>query len=683
MSSFDRRKVKMSAVSCVLGILCILCVTVCRGMELASTSARCERVPRILQGRQGEIRSSARHTGPPRQLNCSWLIPAPMGEPVILSFSQFSVRCGVEWVSVSSLGGAPWCCVGPSFRRRWRGRGLSPSRSSPCLGAEFRCQSGRCLPGSWRCNGQTECLGEGLGAGSDEQGCGIEGRTRPWAGRAGRAGPTPGPCGGLLTGFYGWLAPPALLGPLRCVWTVDPQDPRPLSLRLQMLELGPGDTITITDHRHGEGSVLKTITCASNYKVVEVESRTGLLSLTYRMLNGSEGRGFNATYRLYGRWDCPETGADEQGCWGCPPGEFACGGAAARGGGALGRLLGHPVCFPPGERCNYQLYCADGTDEKACTVCRPGTFHCDSDRCVFESWRCDGQTDCKDGTDEADCTVTLPRKVITAATLGSLVCGLLLVIAMGCTCKLYSLRTREYSLFAPITRQEAELIQQQAPPSYGQLIAQGVIPPVEDFPTENPNEPCALSLRGLLQLLGQAPGSASRRHRRPRFVRRGIRRLRRWGLLPRSASRPAQPAGSSPQQAETTPTGSEPSQSSPGGSSLAGEGSSSALPQKLGLTPPRPPEGPPAAPPPPAPPAPPAPAPPPPTTAPPPPAQAPPPVAPPRLSLPHPRTQHLSVPPLLLPPPLFCLILLFLRGRGPAHPLSEDTPSDEDVPLLS
>lgn len=44
------------------------------------------------------------------------------------------------------------------------------------------------------------------------------------------------------------------------------------------------------------------------------------------------------------------------------------------------------------------------------------------------------------------------------------------------------------SMFAPISRQEAALIQQQAPPSYGQLIAQGVIPPVEDFPTENPNE---------------------------------------------------------------------------------------------------------------------------------------------------------------------------------------------------
>lgn len=29
---------------------------------------------------------------------------------------------------------------------------------------------------------------------------------------------------------------------------------------------------------------------------------------------------------------------------------------------------------------------------------------------------------------------------------------------------------------------EAELLRREAPPSYGQLIAQGLIPPVEDFP---------------------------------------------------------------------------------------------------------------------------------------------------------------------------------------------------------
>lgn len=47
-------------------------------------------------------------------------------------------------------------------------------------------------------------------------------------------------------------------------------------------------------------------------------------------------------------------------------------------------------------------------------------------------------------------------------------------------------------------------MQQQAPPSYGQLIAQGAIPPVEDFPTENPNDNSVLgNLRSLLQILRQ------------------------------------------------------------------------------------------------------------------------------------------------------------------------------------
>lgn len=35
---------------------------------------------------------------------------------------------------------------------------------------------------------------------------------------------------------------------------------------------------------------------------------------------------------------------------------------------------------------------------------------------------------------------------------------------------------------------EAELLRREAPPSYGQLIAQGLIPPVEDFPVCSPNQ---------------------------------------------------------------------------------------------------------------------------------------------------------------------------------------------------
>lgn len=115
----------------------------------------------------------------------------------------------------------------------------------------------------------------------------------------------------------------------------------------------------------------------------------------------------------------------------CPDGQFPCEG-------------GTGVCYPALERCNNQKRCPDGSDEKNCYECQPGNFHCGTNLCIFETWRCDGQEDCLDGSDERDCPAAVPRKVITAALIGSLVCSLLLVIALGCALKLHSLRSREY-----------------------------------------------------------------------------------------------------------------------------------------------------------------------------------------------------------------------------------------------
>ncbi|XP_058481955.1 low-density lipoprotein receptor-related protein 10 [Solea solea] len=684
-----------------LRTLLVFTVAVCYCFNPAPCFALCGHTPQVLDNNVGEIRSSAYHSWSYRfGSTCdSWVIKGLEGQPIVLSFSQFSVRCKKEWVTIksSSAGSEPIVLCGSKLPQPMEFPGgnitvvhhflphlfpvssflLSYARDvGECPVTSFECLLGHCLPLSWRCNGQVECLGEGPGLGSDEQGCNTEmGTPAPsknsriqveepkreiytekkqdsqrqkaidetqssdrsaerdtesdlWAllnereeeeeedqvqHQTHKPAVTPvpieWPCGGLLQTFYGTFSPPAIRGSaLYCVWTLDPQDSRPLRLDLQQLILGPGDRLTIYNGKQGKGDVLKIITSTSNYKPIQVESPTGLLSLTYETLSDSEGSGFNATFhvgsycppwegrcggtfggcftqeqRCDGKWDCPETGKDEEGCRGCGLNQFACGVVGQRAV-ASGHFAGRPVCYPVKERCNYQLYCADGSDERDCTVCQPGTFHCDSDRCVFESWRCDGQVDCKDGTDELNCTVILPRKVITAATVGSLVCGLLLVIAMGCTCKLYSLRTREYSLFAPISRQEAELIQQQAPPSYGQLIAQGIIPPVEDFPTENPNETSSLSLRGILQLLRQDAANSPHRRRRPRFVRRAVRRMRRWGLIPRPPSRPTQTSGSSQQQSDSAPTGQEPAHSTPTSSSSAVEAVNQPVPQKLGLS---------------------------------------------------------------------------------------------------
>ncbi|KAF7706573.1 low-density lipoprotein receptor-related protein 10, partial [Silurus meridionalis] len=636
-----------------LWIFSLLFVTVHCNLELASSSAQCAKSTKILHARQGEIRGSARH-GPPGPANCSWVITSPVGERVIISFSEFFFRCDSSWLSLTTVTGRPVSLCGyqlPKPMEFYEGNitvtqhfvsqfhsvsGFLLSYikdTGPCYPGEFECYSERCLPMSWRCNGQVECLGDADELGSDEEEC-DPGEHQPQLDNEPSPIPTEisassavnpnmemgplspvepvlsssvpgGPCGGYLQAFYGSFVPPLLMGEaMECVWTVDPQDSRTLKLELQQLALGHRDVLIITDQPAGGGNVIKNVTSSSNYKTVEVESPTGLLSLTYRAQEASEGRGFNATYRIAdyclpweglckgseggcytpkqhcdGHWDCAETGLDEDGCGGCPAGYFPCGTLQK-----MGHLVGRPSCYSFKDRCNYQLNCADGSDERECKVCQPGTFHCDSERCVFESWRCDGQVDCKDGTDEQNCTMTLPRKVITAATVGSLVCGLLLVIAMGCTCKLYSLRTREYSLFAPISRQEAEFIQQQAPPSYGQLIAQGIIPPVEDFPTENPNEPTSLSLRGLLQLIRQDNISSPRRRRRPRFVRRAIRRLRRWGLISRPTSRSTQTTSSNSQQTEAASTDQESRQSGPPGSAVARETTDQPLPQKLRLS---------------------------------------------------------------------------------------------------
>lgn len=165
---------------------------------------------------------------------------------------------------------------------------LSPTSpdSGPCFQGEFECYSERCLPASWRCNGRVECLGVGDELGSDEDGCDDVSPEPPiddvnhllpaetstlMIPLSSTDVPPPkipdfallpqgGPCGGYLSAFYGSFTPPLQMGqPLLCVWTVDPQDSRPLKLELQQLELGPRDIIKITDQRHGSGNVIKTV----------------------------------------------------------------------------------------------------------------------------------------------------------------------------------------------------------------------------------------------------------------------------------------------------------------------------------------------------------------------------------------------------------------------------------------
>lgn len=168
-------------------------------------------------------------------------------------------------------------------------------------------------------------------------------------------------------------------------------------------------------------------------------------------------------------WDCPD-GEDEIGCSDCKQEEVQC----------PGELFSEKSkCIPKSYVCDGVKDCncpenkkcsnRDGFEESQCSTCQPGGFLCrKSSICIEERLRCNLEADCPDGEDERNCPIEDKRKVLTAAIVGSLGCGVLFVIALGCTRRLFHVQA---SSACSRTRRNfqnlANILQvREAPPTY-------------------------------------------------------------------------------------------------------------------------------------------------------------------------------------------------------------------------
>ncbi|KAF6217258.1 hypothetical protein GE061_001612 [Apolygus lucorum] len=209
----------------------------------------------------------------------------------------------------------------------------------------------------------------------------------------------------------------------------------------------------------------------------------------------------NATQRCNGVRDCL-SGIDEYGCpnVNC---EHRC------------RSFG---CYTTEQRCDGNGDCRDLTDELGCDcedstcsgrICVGAKKLCSNAKCLHPSLWCDGNDDCGDNSDEDNC---IRNSVISATIMGCLFCGLMLVIAVMCALRIYSIRheAANYRLALPqhiatrlsmtnsisLPAMDDEFFHREPPPAYSVACGQG-----------------DLNMTGILEVEPGMRRSRTRRHR--------------------------------------------------------------------------------------------------------------------------------------------------------------------------
>uniref|UniRef100_H2V9M6 EGF-like domain-containing protein n=1 Tax=Takifugu rubripes TaxID=31033 RepID=H2V9M6_TAKRU len=239
-------------------------------------------------------------------------------------------------------------------------QGLTSVLLIGCESGQFRCGTGRCIPGDWHCDGTSDCMDD-----SDEHDC---------------------PQVTCDDSHFQCLSDGECIPN---VWVCDDEE----------------DCEDGSDERHhcsGRTCTSDEFSCSNGacipgeYQCDHVEDcsdgsdESSCHYAVCAQLRCANGACYNQTQRCDHIVDCRD-GSDEANCTQhCNAGLFQC---------------HNGMCVPRTYVCDHDDDCGDRSDELNCTypTCKGNYFTCPGGRCIHQVWLCDGEDDCEDNADEKGC----------------------------------------------------------------------------------------------------------------------------------------------------------------------------------------------------------------------------------------------------------------------------------------